>query len=83
MRIRSDHGKEFENAIFAHFCDEHGISNEFSTPKTPQQKGVAERKNMTLQEMARVMLNSKKLAFRLWAEAINTACYTIKWLGLC
>ena len=34
VRIRSDHGKEFENTIFAKFCDKHGIAHEFSTPKT-------------------------------------------------
>ncbi|XP_062080702.1 uncharacterized protein LOC133785489 [Humulus lupulus] len=54
-----------------------GISHEFSAPKTPQQNGVVERKNQTLTEMARLMLNSKKLTKHLWAEAINTACYTI------
>ena len=39
--------------------------------------GVVERKNRTLQEMARVMLNSKKLSTRLWVEAVSTSCYTI------
>ena len=63
--------------IFAEFCDKHGIVHEFFAPKIPQQNGIVERKNRTLQEMARVMLNSKKLSFRLWAEAVNTACYTI------
>ena len=61
VRIKSEHGKEFENAIFADYCDKHGIAHEFSTPKTPQQNGVIEWKNRTLQEMTRVMLNSKKL----------------------
>ena len=77
IRIRSDHGKEFENGIFFDYCNKHGIAHEFSAPKTPQQNGVVERKNRTLQEMARVMINSKKLSTRLWEEAINTACYTI------
>ena len=77
IRIRSDHGKEFENSIFSNFCNKHGIAHEFSAPKTPQQNGVVERKNRTLQEMARVILNSKKLSSRLWAEVVNTACYTI------
>ncbi|XP_062080215.1 uncharacterized protein LOC133784967 [Humulus lupulus] len=54
-----------------------GNSHEFSAPKTPQQNRVVERKNHTLQEMVRVMLNSKKLPKRLWAEAMNTACYII------
>ncbi|XP_039143973.1 uncharacterized protein LOC120281117 [Dioscorea cayenensis subsp. rotundata] len=77
VRIRSDHRREFENAQFVKFSKEYGIHHEFSTPKNPQQNRVVERKNRTLQEMARVMLNSKKLSTRFWAEAINTACYII------
>ncbi|XP_073036620.1 uncharacterized protein [Primulina eburnea] len=75
IRIRTNHGKEFENRSFSSFCDRKGISHEFSAPKTPQQNGIAERKNRTLQEMARVMLTSKNLAKRFWAEALNTACH--------
>ncbi|XP_073020065.1 uncharacterized protein [Primulina eburnea] len=59
-RIRTDHGKEFENSSYSTFCDKKGISHEFSAPKTPPQNGIAERKNRTLQEMARVMLTAKK-----------------------
>ena len=65
VKIRSDQGKEFENITFTNFCDKHGITHEFSSPKTPKQNGVVERKNRTLQEMAQVMLNSKKLFSRL------------------
>ena len=43
-RIRSDHGKEFENSYMESFCTRSGISQEFSTPITPQQNGVVERK---------------------------------------
>ena len=50
VRIRSDHSKEFENTIFAYFCNKHSISHEFSSLKTPQKNGVVERKNHTLQE---------------------------------
>ena len=46
--IRSDHGIEFENVEFESFCDEQGIEHTFSTPRTPQQNGVVERKNRTL-----------------------------------
>ncbi|XP_057802878.1 uncharacterized protein LOC131018175 [Salvia miltiorrhiza] len=74
-RMRSDHGREFENAAFTKFCEKKGIFQEFSAPKTPQQNGVVERKNRTLVEMARVMLASKKLAQRFWAEAVSTACH--------
>ncbi|XP_062100847.1 uncharacterized protein LOC133806773 [Humulus lupulus] len=75
IHLRSDHGKEFENNIFADFCNQEGIAHEFSAPKTPQQNGVVERKKQTLQEMARVMLNAKKLSKRLWVETVNTTCY--------
>ncbi|XP_073133712.1 uncharacterized protein [Henckelia pumila] len=75
VKIRTDHGKEFENSLFDQFCEKEGISHEYSAPKTPQQNGIAERKNRTLQEMARVMLSSKNIAKRFWAEALNTACH--------
>ncbi|KAK0607836.1 hypothetical protein LWI29_021318 [Acer saccharum] len=74
-RAGSDHETRFENAKFSEFCDGLGISHEFSTPRTPQQNGVVERKNRVLQEMAKVMLNSKKIPRNLWAEAVNTTCY--------
>ena len=54
--VRSDHGKEFENSFFKDFCFENGIFHNFSTPRTPQQNGVVEKKNRTLQEMARTFL---------------------------
>ena len=57
ISIRSDHGGEFQNAMFEEYCDEHGISHNFSAPRTPQQNGVAESKNRVLQELARSMLN--------------------------
>ena len=61
VKIRSDHGKEFENAKFEAFCNEQDIKKEFSAPKTPQQNGVVERKNQVIQEMARVMLLNKSI----------------------
>ena len=61
VKIRSDHGKEFENAKFEVFCNEHGIKKEFSAPKTPQQNGVVERKNRVIQEMASVMPQTQRV----------------------
>jgi len=46
MRIRSDHGREFKNSKFEEFCLSYGIKQELSSPITPQQNGVVERKNM-------------------------------------
>ena len=73
--IRSDHGGEFENESFQLFCEENGIHHNFSAPRTPQQNGVVERKNRSLQEMARTMLNDNSISKHFWAEAVNTACY--------
>ena len=64
VSIRSDHGTEFENAQFLEFCTEQGISHNFSAPRTPQQNGVVERKNRTLEEMTRTMLLSSSLPQR-------------------
>ncbi|GKB01573.1 putative ribonuclease H-like domain-containing protein [Tanacetum coccineum] len=57
------------------FCREKGIKREYSVARTPQQNGVAERKNKTLIEAARTMLADSKLPTTFWAEAISTACY--------
>jgi transposase InsO family protein len=64
------------------FLEDEGIKHEFSSPYTPQQNGVVERKNRTLLNMARTMLDEYKTPDRFLAEAINTACYSINWLYL-
>ena len=75
VKVRSDHGGEFENKFFEKYFSENGILHDFSCPRTPQQNGVVERKNRTLQEMARTMINETNMAKYFWAEAINTTCY--------
>ncbi|GKF54662.1 putative ribonuclease H-like domain-containing protein [Tanacetum coccineum] len=57
------------------FCEMKGIKREFSVARTPQQNGVAEKKNRTLIEAARTMLADSKLPTTFWAKAVNTACY--------
>jgi transposase InsO family protein len=81
-KIRSDNGTEFKNSQIEGFLEEEGIKHEFSSPYTPQQNGVVERKNRTLLDMARTMLDEYKTPDRFWAEAINTACYSINRLYL-
>ncbi|GKE33612.1 retrovirus-related pol polyprotein from transposon TNT 1-94, partial [Tanacetum coccineum] len=73
--LRSDNGTEFRNHKMEEFYDENGISQNFSSPCTPEQNGVAERRNKILIEAARTMLNSAKLPKQFWGEAVNTACY--------
>jgi transposase InsO family protein len=76
-RIRSDNDTEFKNTQVEDYLDEESIKNEFLTPYTPQQKGVVERNNITLIEMARTMLDEYKTFDRFWAEGVNTACHAI------
>ncbi|GJV46368.1 ribonuclease H-like domain-containing protein [Tanacetum coccineum] len=57
------------------FCKMKGILRQFSIARTPQQNGVAERRNRTLIEAAMTMLADSKLPTTFWAEAVNTACY--------
>ncbi|GJR39601.1 putative ribonuclease H-like domain-containing protein [Tanacetum coccineum] len=73
--IRCDNGTEFKNKVMDDFCREKGIRREYSVARTPQQNGVAERRNRTLIEAARTMLADSKLPTTFWAEAVSTACY--------
>ncbi|GKE83787.1 ribonuclease H-like domain-containing protein, partial [Tanacetum coccineum] len=52
-----------------------GILRQFSVARTPQQNGVAERRNRTLIEATRTMLADSKLPTTFWAEAVNTTFY--------
>jgi transposase InsO family protein len=74
-KIRSDNSTKFKNTQVEDFLHKEGIKHEFSSPYTPQQNGVAKRKNYTLIEMARTMLDQYKIFDQFWAEAINTACH--------
>jgi transposase InsO family protein len=81
-KIRSDNGTEFKNSQIKGFLEEEGIKHELCSPYTPQQNGVVERKNRTLLNMARTMLDEYKTPDWFCAEAINTACYSINRLYL-
>ncbi|GJT12318.1 retrovirus-related pol polyprotein from transposon TNT 1-94 [Tanacetum coccineum] len=67
-QIRTDNGIEFRNSKLKSFYDEKGISKNFSSPYTPEQNGVVERKNITLIEAARTMLNGSILLKNFWTE---------------
>nr|CAH66560.1 OSIGBa0113K06.6 [Oryza sativa] len=75
VKIRSDNGSEFKNTNIEDYCDDLGIKHELSATYSPQQNGVVERKNRTLIEMARTMLDEYGVSDSFWAEAINTACH--------
>ncbi|KAK1630688.1 hypothetical protein QYE76_005003 [Lolium multiflorum] len=74
--IRSDNGSEFKNYTLNDFLSDEGIRHQYSAAYTPQQNGVAERKNRTLMDMARSMMAEYKSRYNFWAEAISTACHS-------
>jgi transposase InsO family protein len=81
-KIRSDNDTEIKNTQVEYFLDEEGIKHKFSTSYTPQQNGVTERKNHTLIEMARTIVDEYKTSDRFWTETINTVCHATNHLYL-
>ncbi|GKB20654.1 retrovirus-related pol polyprotein from transposon TNT 1-94 [Tanacetum coccineum] len=78
IAIRTDHGQEFDNEVqFRAYCDAQGITHNFSAPRTPQSNGVVERKNRTLQEMSRTMLNEQSIPQKFWCNVVDTSTYIL------
>ncbi|KAK4409575.1 Retrovirus-related Pol polyprotein from transposon TNT 1-94 [Sesamum angolense] len=75
--LRSDRGKEYNNSEFDKFCEEEDIEHQTTVSYNPQQNGESERKNKTVMEMARSMLQEKQLPKAFWAEALYTAVYLL------
>ncbi|KAH9310278.1 hypothetical protein KI387_044223 [Taxus chinensis] len=73
----SDREGEYVSSEFLNFCKFHGIKKQFTTRYTPQQNGVAERKNRTIMEMARSMLKAKHLPNEYWAETVACVVYIL------
>ena len=85
--MRSDRGGEYYGRYtedgqapgpFARFLQEHGIIAQYTMLGSPDQNGVAERRNRTLLDMVRSMLASSKLPKSLWTEALKTTVYILK-----
>ncbi|GKA20886.1 retrovirus-related pol polyprotein from transposon TNT 1-94 [Tanacetum coccineum] len=78
VSITTNHYREFDNEVqFGEFCNANGITHNFSAPRTPQSNGVVERKNRTLQEMSRTMLNEQSLPQKFWCNAVDTSTYIL------
>lgn len=75
--LRSDNGGEYIDADFREYCAVNGIKMVKTIPRTPQENGVAERMNRTLNERARSMRLHAGLPKTFWADAVNTAAYLI------
>ena len=73
--LRSNGGGEYFSNKFSRFLDEQGIKRQFTCRYTPQQNGVAERKNRHIAEVARVLMNEKEMPEYYWVEAVHAAVY--------
>ncbi|RVW23885.1 Retrovirus-related Pol polyprotein from transposon TNT 1-94 [Vitis vinifera] len=84
--VRLDRGGEYYGRYdesgqnpgpFAKFLEKRGIRAQYTMPGTPQQNGVAERRNRTLMKMVRSMMSYSSVPISLWGEALKTAMYIL------
>ena len=75
--LRSDRGGEYLSSEFIEYLAQTGITSQLAAPRTPQQNGVAERRNMTLLEMISSMMSYSDLHISLWGYALETATYLL------
>lgn len=75
--LRTDNGGEYCSKEYSQFLGKYGIRHQTTAPYTPQQNGLAERMNRTIEEKVRCMLFDANLKKKFWAEAVNTAVYII------
>jgi hypothetical protein len=75
--LRSDNGGEYVNHQFRAYFQSQGLIHETSCPQTPQQNGVAERKNRYILETARALLLGAHMPSRYWADAVSTAVHLL------
>ncbi|CAM8934015.1 unnamed protein product [Rhodiola kirilowii] len=75
--LRSDRGGEFTSNEFSTYYRDEGIRRKLSASYTPQQNGIAERKNRTIFEVARSMLKAKELPKPYWVEAVSCAVFLL------
>ncbi|XP_042460715.1 uncharacterized protein LOC122044264 [Zingiber officinale] len=73
--LQTDRGGEFLSTEFTQFCENEGIERHLTTPYTPQQNGVAERRNRTVMAMARSLVKGTHMRARFWGEAVRHAVY--------
>jgi transposase InsO family protein len=75
--LRTDRGREYLSDLFKGYCEEKGIKRHLTVPHTPQQNGVAERRNRTLLDMVRSMMAQANLPISFWGDALLTATYIL------
>jgi transposase InsO family protein len=75
--LRSDRGGEYLSNEFKLYCENQKIRRFLTAPYTPQQNGVAERKNRRILDMVRSMIKTKEMPKEFCAEAVRCAVYIL------
>jgi len=75
--LRSDNAKEYFSSALSAVLISHGILHQSTCPHTPQQNGIAEKKNRHLVEIARTLLLGAHIPVHQWGDALLTACFLI------
>ena len=77
MVLGTDGGGEYTSREFEDFYEKCGIQHAVTTLYTPQQNGLAKRRNKIVLDMARSLLNQKGLPHNFWGEAVTTTTYLL------
>jgi len=75
--LQTGRGRAYLSDIFKGYCEEKGITRHLRIPHTPQQNGVAERRNGILVDMARSMMAQANLPISFWGDALLTTTYVL------
>ncbi|KAI3669699.1 hypothetical protein L6452_41042 [Arctium lappa] len=75
--FRTDRGGEFTSREFTRYCKENGILRQLTTPYSPQQNGIVERRNRSVMCTTRSMLKAMNMPQIFWAEAIRHTVYVL------
>ena len=78
--LRFDNGGEYDNAQSHRYFQEHGLHHEAFCSQTPQQNGVAERKNRHILEITQALLTAAYVPKRFWPNAVMIAVYLMNQL---
>jgi transposase InsO family protein len=73
--LRTYNGGEYTSKEFVYFCKLAGVRRELILPHNPQQNGVAERKNRSIEETVKALMKDQGLSMYLWGEATMTTIY--------
>ena len=75
--LRSDRGGEFTSKYFEMFYNDKGIKRWISTPRTPPQNGIVERRNRSVMDCTRALLMEKNVSLKYWRGVVSTVVYTL------